>query len=119
MSMAKRRQEAKCLEITSLLLRLQPARTRVLLVCCAGLRQSAEISARCSRRLPFAAGVAAAPFGQVQFDGSNTPPTIIFSLTFLADLIAWFLLISQFTIFRSRALVVSGKYGQDSSAAIA
>jgi PAS domain S-box-containing protein len=51
-------------------------------------------------------GVAVVPFGRVQVPGGDTRPTIIMSLTFLADLITWFLLISQFTILRSRALLV-------------
>jgi formate hydrogenlyase transcriptional activator len=54
----------------------------------------------------LAIGVVTVPFGAVPFEASNTRPAIQFSLTFLADLITWFLLISQFRIVRSRALLV-------------
>jgi Membrane-associated sensor, integral membrane domain len=54
----------------------------------------------------LAAAVVTVPFGTVHHQASNTPPAIQFSLAFLADLITWFLLISQFRIVRSRALLV-------------
>ena len=54
----------------------------------------------------LAIGVVTVPFGTVRFQGSNARPAVLFSLTFLADLITWFLLISQFRIVRSRALLV-------------
>jgi hypothetical protein len=54
----------------------------------------------------LAIGVVTVPFGRVPFLGSSIKPAVIFSLTFLADLITWFLLISQFRIVRSRALLV-------------
>ena len=54
----------------------------------------------------LAIGVVTVPFGTVHHQASNTPPAIEFSLAILADLITWFLLISQFRIVRSRALLV-------------
>ena len=50
--------------------------------------------------------VVTVPFGTVHHQASNTPPAVEFSLAILADLITWFLLISQFRIVRSRALLV-------------
>jgi signal transduction histidine kinase len=54
----------------------------------------------------LAIGVVTVPFGTAHHQASNTPSAIQFSLAFLADLITWFLLISQFRIVRSRALLV-------------
>jgi len=54
----------------------------------------------------LAIGVVTVPFGTVHYEATNTRAAIQFSLTFLADLITWFLLISQFRIVRSRALLV-------------
>jgi PAS domain S-box-containing protein len=54
----------------------------------------------------LAIGVVAVLFGTVHHQASNTPPAVEFSLAILADLITWFLLISQFRIVRSRALLV-------------
>jgi hypothetical protein len=54
----------------------------------------------------LAIGVAAVTFGTAHHQASNTPPAVEFSLAILADLITWFLLISQFRIVRSRALLV-------------
>jgi hypothetical protein len=54
----------------------------------------------------LAIGVVTVPFGTVRHQSSNTPPAVEFSLAILADLITWFLLISQFRIVRSRALLV-------------
>jgi len=54
----------------------------------------------------LAIGVAAVTFGTAHHQASNTPPAVEFSLAILADLITWFLLISQFRIVRSRPLLV-------------
>jgi PAS domain S-box-containing protein len=54
----------------------------------------------------LAIGIVTVPFGTVHHQASNTPPAIEFSLAILADLITWFLLISQFRIVRSRMLLV-------------
>jgi PAS domain S-box-containing protein len=51
-------------------------------------------------------GIVTVPFGAVHYQATNTRAAIQFSLTFFADLITWFLLISQFRIVRSRALLV-------------
>ena len=51
-------------------------------------------------------GVLVVPFGRMQLPESNAGPAVAFSLVFVADLITWFLLISQFKIVRSRALLV-------------
>jgi two-component system sensor histidine kinase UhpB len=51
-------------------------------------------------------GVLVVPFGRMQLPESNAGAAVAFSLVFLADLITWFLLISQFKIVRSRALLV-------------
>jgi PAS domain S-box-containing protein len=68
---------------------------------------------RVERRLAFvvglallAIGVAVVPFGRVQMPAFNAWPPIPDLFTFVADLITWFLLISQFNIVRSRALLV-------------
>jgi two-component system, NarL family, sensor histidine kinase UhpB len=51
-------------------------------------------------------GVAVVPFGSVQLPERYFSAQVAFSLVFIADLITWFLLISQFNIVRSRALLV-------------
>jgi PAS domain S-box-containing protein len=51
-------------------------------------------------------GIAVVPFGRVQVPGGNVRPVIVMSLMFFAELITWFLLISQFTILRSCGLLV-------------
>jgi len=51
-------------------------------------------------------GVVVIPFGRVQLPESNAWVATAFSFVFVADLISWFLLISQFNIVRSRALLV-------------
>jgi PAS domain S-box-containing protein len=51
-------------------------------------------------------GVVAVPFWRVQLPENNVFAPMIFSFIFVADLITWFLLISQFNIVRSRALLV-------------
>ena len=51
-------------------------------------------------------GVVVIPFGRVQLPESNAWVATAFSFVFVADLITWFLLISQFNIVRSRALLV-------------
>src|SRR5271163_852013 len=48
----------------------------------------------------------AAPFGGVQLPRTDAWAPITDTFIFLADLITWFLLISQFNIVRSRALLV-------------
>ena len=65
------------------------------------------------RRIAFAvgllllgAGAAVAPFGSVQLPRTDAWAPITDTFIFLADLITWFLLISQFNIVRSRALLV-------------
>jgi formate hydrogenlyase transcriptional activator len=54
----------------------------------------------------LAIGVVTVPFGAVHHEATTARAAIQFSLTFLADLITWFLLISQFRMVRSRALLV-------------
>ncbi len=54
----------------------------------------------------LAIGVLVVPFGRMQLPASTAGAAVGFSLVFLADLITWFLLISQFKIVRSRALLV-------------
>jgi PAS domain S-box-containing protein len=54
----------------------------------------------------LAIGIVTVPFGRVQVPASEARPAFIISLTSFADLITWFLLISQFNIVRSRALLV-------------
>ena len=54
----------------------------------------------------LAAGAIVAPFGRVQLPSSNAWPPIVNTFTFFADLITWFLLISEFKIVRSRELLV-------------
>jgi PAS domain S-box-containing protein len=54
----------------------------------------------------LAIGVVVVPFGRVQLPESNAWAPVIFSFIFIADLITWFLLISQFNIVRTRALLV-------------
>jgi len=54
----------------------------------------------------LAIGIVTVPFGKAPHQASNTVPAVEFSLAFLADLITWFLLIPQFRIVRSRALLV-------------
>ena len=54
----------------------------------------------------LAIGVAVVPFGRVRLPESYFAAPVSFSLSFMADLITWFLLISQFTILRPRALLV-------------
>jgi len=51
-------------------------------------------------------GVVIVPFGKMQLPESNAWVPLITSFMIVADLITWFLLISQFTIVRSRALLV-------------
>ena len=51
-------------------------------------------------------GVVVVPFGRMQLPESNAWAPLIFSFVTIADLITWFLLISQFRIVRSRALLV-------------
>jgi PAS domain S-box-containing protein len=51
-------------------------------------------------------GILVVPFGRIQLPESNAGPAVASSLVFLADLITWFLLISQFKIVRSRALLI-------------
>src|SRR5271170_6060124 len=65
------------------------------------------------RRVAFALGVVVlgigamlAPFGNVQLPRTDAWAPITDTFIFLADLITWFLLISQFNIVRSRALLV-------------
>src|SRR5271163_2415134 len=48
----------------------------------------------------------AAPFGGVQLPRTDAWAPITDTFIFLADLITWLLLISQFTIVRSRALLI-------------
>jgi len=54
----------------------------------------------------LAIGVVVVPFGKVQLPESDAWAPVLFSFIFVADLITWFLLISQFKIVRSRALLV-------------
>ena len=54
----------------------------------------------------LAIGVLVVPFGRMQLPASTAGAAVGFSLVFLADLITWFLLISQFKIVRSRGLLV-------------
>ena len=68
---------------------------------------------RLERRLAFVVGavllgigVLVVPFGKVQLPMFNAWPAIPDVFNFIADLITWFLLISQFKIVRSRALLV-------------
>jgi Membrane-associated sensor, integral membrane domain len=65
------------------------------------------------RRVAFAIGLVllgigamVAPFGGVRLPRTDAWAPITDTFTFLADLITWFLLISQFNIVRSRALLV-------------
>ena len=65
------------------------------------------------RRVAFAIGLVllgigamVAPFGDVQLPRTDAWAPITDTFIFLADLITWFLLISQFHIVRSRALLV-------------
>jgi PAS domain S-box-containing protein len=65
------------------------------------------------RRVAFAIGLVllgigamVAPFGRVQLPRTDAWAPITDTFIFLADLITWFLLISQFNIVRSRALLV-------------
>ena len=65
------------------------------------------------RRVAFAIGLVllgigamVAPFGSVQLPRTDAWAPITDTFIFLADLITWFLLISQFHIVRSRALLV-------------
>jgi PAS domain S-box-containing protein len=51
-------------------------------------------------------GVVVVPFGRVRLPESDAWAPLTFSLMFVADLITWFLLISQFNIVRTRALLV-------------
>lgn len=51
-------------------------------------------------------GVVVGPFGRMQLPESNAWVPLITSFMIVADLITWFLLISQFKIVRSRALLV-------------
>jgi PAS domain S-box-containing protein len=51
-------------------------------------------------------GAMVAPFGRVQLPRTDAWAPITDTFIFLADLITWFLLISQFNIVRSRALLV-------------
>ena len=51
-------------------------------------------------------GVVVVPFGRVQLPASNAWAPLMFSFIFTADLITWFLLVSQFKIVRTRALLV-------------
>src|SRR5271170_6453316 len=53
-------------------------------------------------------GAMVAPFGGVQLPRADAWAPITDTFIFLADLITWFLLISQFHIVRSRALLVLG-----------
>ena len=54
----------------------------------------------------LAIGVAVVPFGRVQLPESNAWVPILTSFMIVADLITWLLLISQFNIVRTRALLV-------------
>src|SRR5271170_3378416 len=65
------------------------------------------------RRIAFAVGLvllvtgaAVAPFGSVQLPRTDAWAPITDTVIFFADMITWFLLISQFNIVRSRALLV-------------
>ena len=51
-------------------------------------------------------GVVVVPFGTVQLPESYAFVDVGFSFIFIADLLTWFLLISQFNIVRSRALLI-------------
>jgi PAS domain S-box-containing protein len=51
-------------------------------------------------------GVVIVPFGRVRLPESDAWVPLIFSVAIIADLITWFLLISQFNIVRTRALLV-------------
>ena len=51
-------------------------------------------------------GVVAVPFGTARLPESDAWAPIAFSFIFVADLITWFLLISQFDVVRTPALLV-------------
>src|SRR6202035_3652761 len=68
---------------------------------------------RVERRLALAVGlvllgigVVVFPFGRVRLPESNAWAPTTDTFIFVADLITWFLLISQFNIVRTRALLV-------------
>jgi signal transduction histidine kinase len=54
----------------------------------------------------LAAGAIVVPFGRVQLPSSNAFAPIFNTFIFFVDLTTWFLLISEFTIVRSRGLLV-------------